>query len=165
MKKEILILLAGGGLLTTAFALKKRFRELNETGFAPDEPDYGQFVTEYGVQITPHFSSSEFRCTHQGGNFRISTELVQMLEQLRARWGRPIVVDSGYRTPTYNATLSGAAANSYHLRGMAADIHISGVSVAEIDNAAADLGFGGRGRYKNGFNHLDVGRTRPPWNG
>jgi hypothetical protein len=166
MKKEIFVLLAGGGLLATAFALKKKFSDLNETGYLPDEPDYGEFVTEYGVQITPHFNSSEFRCTQSGGNFRIHVALVQTLERLRAYWGKPIVISSGYRTPAYNATLKDASQNSYHMRGTAADIHINGVSVTQIDNAAADLGFGGRGRYYgDGFNHLDIGRTRQPWTG
>jgi len=167
MKKGVLILLASGGLLATAFALKKKFRELNETGALPDEPVFGQFVTKYGVQITPHFNSSEFRCTQSGGNFRISVELVQALERLRAHWNKPMFITSGYRTPAYNATLQGASPTSYHLLGMAADVHINGVSVAELDNvaAASDM-FGGRGLYfKDGFNHLDVGRTRQPWTG
>lgn len=166
MRKEAFILLAGGGLIATAIALQNKFRELNETGFLPDEPDdLGEFVTRYGVQITPHFNSSEFRCTQPGGNFRVSVELVQSLERLRSHWGKTMTVVSGYRTPAYNASLSGAATNSYHLRGMAADIRVSGVSSSEIDQvAAASRLFGGRGLYK-GFNHLDVGRTRQPWTG
>lgn len=167
MNAKTLLLLAGGGLLATAFALKKKFRELNETGFETGEPEYGDFVAEYGVQITPHFNSSEFRCSQPGGNFRISVELVTALERLRAYWGKPITITSGYRTPAYNATIQGAASNSYHTRGMAADISIAGVSVDEIDAVAEGLDlFGGRGIYrKDGFNHLDVGRTRQPWTG
>lgn len=44
-----------------------------------------------------------------------------VLDPLRERWGVPIYVTSGYRCPELNK-LVGGAAQSYHLRGMAADI-------------------------------------------
>ena len=50
------------------------------------------------------------------------TDLVEMvLDPLRERWGVPIHVNSGYRCPELNKIVGGAE-NSYHLRGMAADI-------------------------------------------
>lgn len=49
-------------------------------------------------------------------------ELVEMvLDPLRAAWGRPIVVNSGYRCERLNRAVKGSA-TSHHLRGMAADI-------------------------------------------
>ena len=44
-----------------------------------------------------------------------------VLDPVRERWGVPIYVNSGYRCPELNK-LVGGAPNSYHLRGMAADI-------------------------------------------
>ena len=44
-----------------------------------------------------------------------------VLDPLRERWGVPIYVNSGYRCPLLNKKVGGVA-NSYHLRGMAADI-------------------------------------------
>ncbi len=44
-----------------------------------------------------------------------------VLEPLRQRFG-PIVISSGFRTPRVNRLIRGAAANSQHLRGEAADI-------------------------------------------
>ena len=44
-----------------------------------------------------------------------------LLDPIRAAWGRPIVVNSGYRCPELNR-LVGGAANSQHTKGQAADI-------------------------------------------
>ena len=46
----------------------------------------------------------------------------EVLEPVRERLGRPIVVNSGYRCPIHNAAVGGVA-NSQHLRGEAADLH------------------------------------------
>lgn len=44
-----------------------------------------------------------------------------VLDPLREAWGKPLTVNSGYRCPTLNRAVGGAA-SSHHLRGMAADI-------------------------------------------
>ena len=45
----------------------------------------------------------------------------QVLDPLRKAWGRPIVVNSGYRCPALNTAVGGAV-NSQHVYGEAADI-------------------------------------------
>ena len=47
--------------------------------------------------------------------------VTHVLDPLRERWGVPIYINSGYRCPELNKKVGGAK-NSYHLRGMAADI-------------------------------------------
>lgn len=60
------------------------------------------------------------------------TALVEkILDPLREAWGQPIIVSSGYRCPTLNK-LVGGAANSQHTLGQAADIHT--VSDKPADN-------------------------------
>lgn len=54
-----------------------------------------------------------------------------VLDPLRARWGAPIIVSSGYRSPAVNR-LAGGSSNSQHLKGEAADIHT--VSDSRVDN-------------------------------
>lgn len=49
------------------------------------------------------------------------TLVERVLDPLRERWQSPIFVTSGYRCPLLNKKVGGVA-NSYHLRGMAADI-------------------------------------------
>jgi hypothetical protein len=53
-------------------------------------------------------------------NMRALVENV--LDPLRARYGHPIYVSSGYRCPKLNKAVNGAI-NSQHMRGEAADIH------------------------------------------
>ena len=45
----------------------------------------------------------------------------QVLDPLRERWQSPIYITSGYRCPALNRKVGGVE-NSYHTRGMAADI-------------------------------------------
>jgi uncharacterized protein YcbK (DUF882 family) len=81
--------------------------------------------------------------------------------------GRPILVTSGYRTATTNERLRrqgiDAARNSFHLRGHAVDIQISGVAPASMAELGLLLGLGGVGMYAS-FVHLDTGPRRT-WNG
>ena len=49
--------------------------------------------------------------------------LYQLLEEIRDEFGKPIVVNSGYRSPEHNKNIGGAK-NSYHVKGMAADIRL-----------------------------------------
>ena len=75
---------------------------------------------------------------------------------------------SGYRTKKTNRMLSrgnkGVAQNSYHIRGMAADLRMSSRSVSQIAKAAEACKSGGVGRYPNsGFVHIDCGPLRK-WN-
>ena len=49
------------------------------------------------------------------------TLITRVLDPIRERWQSPIYINSGYRCAELNKKVGGAA-NSYHLRGMAADI-------------------------------------------
>lgn len=77
----------------------------------------------------------------------------------------PYHVFSGFRTKQTNAMLRrrsrGVAANSYHCKGMAADLHLASRSVRQVAAAAERLGAGGVGRYsRSDFTHLDCGPRR-----
>lgn len=53
---------------------------------------------------------------------RMLTILVeQLLDPIRRRYGAPIIVTSGYRSPTLNTAVGGVA-NSHHIVGCAVDI-------------------------------------------
>lgn len=71
----------------------------------------------------------------------------------------PIVVTSGYRTPAHNAKVEGAARNSLHLYGYAADMRVPGYGSRAPALAAQLVGGGGVGLYDT-FTHLDVWRPR-----
>ena len=84
-------------------------------------------------ELVPCFRENGVRCRGcrlvqpamqlPGGVERNLVSLVEeVLEPVRERLGRPIIVNSGYRCPIHNAAVGGVA-NSQHLRGEAADLH------------------------------------------
>lgn len=71
--------------------------------------------------LTDHFSRKEFACKCGCGFDDIDLRLVQGLEALRQRLGKPIIVHSGCRCYGRNEYVYGSP-NSQHLQGKAADI-------------------------------------------
>lgn len=87
----------------------------------------------------------------------IDDDLIKGLQKIREHFCKALNITSGYRCPEHNKEVGGARA-SYHMKGMAADVYINGVSPKEIAQYAESTGlFKGIGRYSN-FVHLD---TRP----
>ena len=77
----------------------------------------------------------------------------------------PFELLSGYRTKKTNKMLSrhtvGVARNSYHTKGMAADLRMKRRSVKQIARAAESFKVGGVGTYyRSHFVHIDSGRRR-----
>lgn len=74
---------------------------------------------------------------------------------------RPIVVTSGYRTNATNNVTEGAARNSMHLVGRAADIRVPDVPTDYLARLGMYLRGGGVGYYATKhFVHVDSGRLR-----
>lgn len=63
--------------------------------------------------------------------------LAEFLETVRALLGKPILVDSGFRSPEVNHAV-GSTSVSQHLRGCAADIRVPGMTPAEVVKAIYD---------------------------
>ena len=88
---------------------------------------------------------------------------VLWLIQTGWRFERPLLLMSGYRTPQTNASLEGAAFNSRHMEGQAADIALRDVPVGQIAEAAHAFSriynFMGVGVYPS-FVHVDIGPKR-----
>lgn len=56
--------------------------------------------------------------------------LADYLDKIREKLGKPILVNSGFRCPMLNKAVGGAA-NSQHLKGLAADIVCSDMDMLE----------------------------------
>ncbi len=54
---------------------------------------------------------------------RMQRLIEQLLDPIRAAWGAPITVNSGYRSPALNRAVGGVA-TSQHVKGEAADITV-----------------------------------------
>lgn len=108
-----------------------------------------------------NFKVKEFSC-HDGSDVvKIDSDLVIKLQALRDIIEKPIVINSGYRTPEYNKKIGGAS-RSQHIYGKAADIAISGINPKEIAKQAETLGFMGIGLYDWGC-HVDTRKTKSFW--
>ena len=84
---------------------------------------------------------------------------LDMLQRFRTAWGRPLTINSGYRTPQWNRMIEGAATASQHVQGCAFDISLNDgrYDGDTMEKLARRLGFTGIGRYRSWI-HLD---TRP----
>lgn len=89
--------------------------------------------TDANEKVGQHFKVREFACKDGSQVVFIDSYLVSILDILRNKVGKPVIINSGYRTPTKNKDVCGAK-YSYHMRGMAADIRINGMSAKEIAN-------------------------------
>lgn len=99
-----------------------------------------------------HFHPDEFDCKCCGQNW-IKDRLIHQLDKLRAAYGAPVQITSGYRCPARNKAVGGHP-NSQHVLGSAADI--TGHDLDKL-YALAQVYFMavGDGRPK-GFIHVDL---------
>ncbi|SMC79828.1 YcbK family protein [Papillibacter cinnamivorans] len=115
-------------------------------------------------KLSEHFSLREFACRDGSDEVKVDSDLVELLEKIRSRFGAPVTISSAYRTAAYNKKVGGAA-QSQHLYGKAADIRVQGAAFRGVAACAEDLGAGGIGlyEYEGGFTHVDVRRGRARW--
>jgi len=94
----------------------------------------------------------------------LKPQLVTMLKSMERHFRRPVMVTSGYRSPSYNRKVNGAR-KSLHMICAAADIQIDGVSKHEIARFARNMSNrGGVGTYCHTRSvHVDIGPERD-WN-
>lgn len=116
-----------------------------------------------GKQVSADFKVREFRCRDGSDEVLISDRLVKLLQKIRSHFGKPVILNSAYRTQTHNAAVGGSP-KSQHLLGNAADIVIEGVSPLETAQYVEFLqpASGGIGVYQT-FTHVDVRTDRSRW--
>ena len=107
----------------------------------------------------PNFSPAEIACRGTG-KLVINEDALDRLQALRAALGRPMIVNSGYRSAEHNKRVGGAP-GSMHLQGRAFDISMANHDPAAFITAARAAGFTGIGTYpRSNFVHVDTGPTR-----
>jgi uncharacterized protein YcbK (DUF882 family) len=123
------------------------------------------------MKLTENFNLSEF-ASKDGSDFPEDVknnlaELAVNLQVLRDHFGKSITITSGYRSSAHNVKIGGAK-DSYHVRGMAADIQIQGISPRIVYNAiellikSGKMEEGGLGLY-NSWCHYDIRGKKIRW--
>lgn len=82
--------------------------------------------TNLDYQVGKYFKVREFQSKDGYPTVLIDDNLVDLLDQIREYFGKPVVITSGYRTKSHNAAVGGVS-NSQHTLGKAADIQVTGV--------------------------------------
>lgn len=113
--------------------------------------------------ISRHFDRREFECSCGCGFAAVDKELLEVLEDVRVWFERPLIITGGNRCPKHNIVVGGAL-KSMHIFGMACDFKIDGVhedKVATYLEQTYPSRFG-IGRY-DGRTHIDVREVVARW--
>ena len=120
-------------------------------------------IREHGAdfRLGENFVLVEFASRDGADEVLVHPALVALVEAVRAHFGKPVTINSGYRSAAHNRRIGGAR-NSRHVMGLAADVVVDrgAVSPNKVAQFVETLEPGGLGRYKT-FTHIDVqGRNR-----
>tara|TARA_R110000851_G_scaffold320963_1_gene486092 strand:- start:309 stop:710 length:402 start_codon:yes stop_codon:yes gene_type:complete len=123
------------------------------------------------IQLTNNFNKIEFESKDgsEMPNWVLVNikELAKDLQVIRDYIKTPIHINSAYRSPSHNKKIGGKK-NSYHIKGMAADITVKGYTPRKLARVilklikAGKLEDGGLGLY-NGFIHWDIRGRKGRW--
>ena len=127
------------------------------------------------IQLSPNFTLGEFMVTEENAALlwqeflnhpkradilQNLTKLAQRLQVLRDVLGKPVRINSGWRSKRVNEAVGGED-NSTHMLGLAADIEVEGVAPSKVQLMLKNWA-GGMGCYKT-FTHLDIRPTKARW--
>jgi uncharacterized protein YcbK (DUF882 family) len=115
------------------------------------------------VKLSDNFKVREFACNDGSNTVLVDRKLVALLQDIRDHFGASVYINSAYRTSSYNRKVGGST-NSYHVKGMAADIWVKGVAPEEVAAYAESLGVKGIGLYDT-FVHVDTRTSKFYWIG
>ena len=117
------------------------------------------------LEAIEYFKVREFACKDGSDFILLSPELLDVLYRIRLHFNAPVMITSGYRTESHNKKVGGAR-DSKHVKGIAADIVVKGVSPSKVADYAERLmpDKGGIGEYA-AFVHIDVRHEKARWKG
>jgi uncharacterized protein YcbK (DUF882 family) len=112
----------------------------------------------------PNFTRQEMACKCGCNSEGVQPQLMDKLQELRTRYGKPMTITSAYRCPRHPVEATKTTPGA-HALGLAADIGVQGAEAYEVLKLAFELGFTGIGVQQKGsgrFIHLDVATTQLP---
>lgn len=158
--------------LPPATASKKK--QASAKKFSGAKADFQKLLDDAGVR---YFDANEvFFRGARDAKLQLNTDpprslwpsllaVVKVADEARHRLGRPLRINSAYRSPAYNRAISGAS-RSIHVQGGALDLSGSPATLHKILTQMRRDGLfrGGIGRYKT-FVHVDVRGRNADWQG
>lgn len=117
-------------------------------------------------QLAKNFALDEFKCKcGKCDPILVDEKLVTWLQQIRDHFGKAVTITSAYRCEKHNAAPQvGGAKGSRHVKGMAADFRVQGITPQEVAKYAESIGILGIGLYDN-FVHIDTRTSKSFWKG
>jgi GH24 family phage-related lysozyme (muramidase) len=129
----------------------------------------------FTTRLSAHFTLGEFALGQEARRFTAqhqvdtAAELAAFMERVRSRFGKPVVITSGYRPPAINRGVGGASSSEhlYDAPGVGAvDFYVNGAPIQVVQDWCDkewpySLGYGA----PKGFVHLGIraGRPRVRW--
>lgn len=120
------------------------------------------------MNLTPNFTleeltTSETAMRHGIDNtpgpiaYQNLVRLAKFLEEVRKVLGKPVLINSAYRSPEVNAAVKGSK-SSQHMVGCAADIRVPGMSPNEVCKAiiASELQYDQLIREFDSWTHISI---------
>ena len=107
-----------------------------------------------------YFNHSEFDSPDElGSGKHMDQELLDMIDRARALYGKPIVVNSGFRTKDHNKKVGGVDSSS-HLKGLAIDVAcVTSKHRFRLLTALLEVGFNRIG-VASTFIHVDIDKNK-----
>lgn len=105
------------------------------------------------MQLTKDFSTDELECPCCKV-CNMNPGFMAALQTLRDKWGKPLLINSGFRCVEHNKAVQGVP-SSQHLTGRAADVRVSADDRYSFVKLVQSIGFKGVGIAIN-FVHIDT---------
>lgn len=112
-----------------------------------------------------YFSEDELRCKCGCGQLKFDPTVLQTLNSIRGKYGKPMIVTSGYRCPEHPLEVVKSHPGE-HTTGMCVDIACHGFDTAILTKLALEynatrIGWSQKGDYGNRFIHLGWSKDYP----
>jgi uncharacterized protein YcbK (DUF882 family) len=110
-----------------------------------------------------YFKRDDFACKCGCGFKAVDRELSDVLTDIREHFDSPLYITNACRCTKHNAEVGGRP-NSYHIKAMAADISVKGVTPERVQDYVLNKypNSKGIGCY-NTFTHIDVRDVKARW--
>ena len=110
--------------------------------------------------MTKHFLDHELGCKCGCKKLEMDVLFMEMLEELRECFSKPMQLSSAFRCAAHNVAVSSTGFFGPHTTGQAVDVLVSGEDALLLVGLALKTGFTGigvkqRGSHRSRFIHLD----------